>query len=372
MQLFDAVTLGEPRLTRDGYLVADAKIARTGIQLYTGKEVDPENKAGFRDKAIVRVFRPESEVFSSDALASFAHRPVTNDHPAEAVSATNWKAHSVGMTGNEIARDGDYIRVPMVVMDQAAIQDVKAGKRELSCGYQSKIVFDAGTTPQGEAYDAIQTDIRGNHLAIVARGRAGSECRIGDQGAPETGSPKAPSHHGDRRMTLKTIIVDGLPVETTDAGEAAINKLKGLLDQSAKALETANANHAKAIADKDAELAKKDVELEETKKKVVEDAALDALVADRAAVVTKAKALDPKVVTDGKSIAEIKRAVLGDTVKDKSEAYVDAAWDLKVVDAKDDTVRHAIQSQDHSINANDAWNDSVFDRAGVDLIKKGA
>lgn len=372
MQLFDAVTLGEPRLTRDGYLVADAKIARTGIQLYTGKEVDPENKAGFRDKAIVRVFRPESEVFSSDALASFAHRPVTNDHPAEAVSATNWKAHSVGMTGNEIARDGDFIRVPMVVMDQAAIQDVKAGKRELSCGYQSKIVFDAGTTPQGEAYDAIQTDIRGNHLAIVARGRAGSECRIGDQGAPETGSPKAPSHHGDRHMTLKTIIVDGLPVETTDAGEAAINKLKGLLDQSAKALETANANHAKAIADKDAELAKKDVELEETKKKVVEDAALDALVADRAAVVTKAKALAPKVVTDGKSIAEIKRAVLGDTVKDKSEAYVDAAWDLKVVDAKDDTVRHAIQSQDHSINANDAWNDAVFDRAGVDLIKKGA
>ena len=59
-------------------------------------------------------------------------------------------------------------------------------------------------------------------------------------------------------------------------------------------------------------------------------------------------------------------------MKDKSEAYVDAAWDLKVVDAKDDTVRHAIQSQDHSINANDAWNDAVFDRAGVELIKKGA
>jgi len=372
MQLFDAVTLGEPRLTRDGYLVADAKIARTGIQLYTGKEVDPENKQGWRDKAVVRVFRPESEVFSTDALASFAHRPVTNDHPAEAVSAANWKAHSVGMTGNEIARDGEYIRVPMVVMDQAAIADWKAGKRELSCGYESKIVFDAGTTPTGEAYDAIQTDIRGNHLAIVARGRAGSECRIGDQDAPFAGRKPASLPHGDRRMTLKTITVDGLPVETTDAGIAAIEKLRGLLTVSDAALTAEKTAHEKTKAEKDAELAKKDSELEEAKKKVVEDAALDALVADRAAVVAKAKALDPNVVTDGKSNAEIKKAVLGDTVKDKSDAYIDAAWDLKVVDAKDDTIRNAIQSQDHSVNSSDAWNDNVFASAGVTQLKKGA
>lgn len=368
MQLYDAVTLGEPRLTRDGYLVADAKIARTGIQLYAGKEVDPENKQGMRDRAVVRVYRPESEVFSTDALASFAHRPVTNDHPAEAVSASNWKSHSVGMTGNEIARDGDYIRVPMVVMDQAAVADWKAGKRELSCGYESKIVFDAGTTPQGEAYDAIQTNIRGNHLAIVARGRAGSECRIGDQGAPDADLKTAPLNHGDRRMTLKTITVDGLPVETTDAGIAAIEKLRGLLTVADTALTTEKTAHAKAIADKDAELAKKDGEIEELKKKVVEDAALDQLVADRAAVVTKAKALDAKVVTDGKSIGEIKRAVLGDTVKDKSDAYVDAAWDLKTADAND-TVRDAIRTQDQSINTSDAWNDSVFAAAGVDQKK---
>lgn len=369
MQLYDAVTLGEPRLTRDGYLVADAKIARTGIQLYSGKEVDPENKQGWRDRAVVRVYRPESEVFATDAMASFAHKPITDDHPSEAVSSKNWKAHSVGMTGNEIARDGAFIRVPMVVMDAASIQNWKDGKRELSCGYESQIVFDAGTTPEGEPYDAIQTNIRGNHLAIVGRGRAGSECRIGDhQGAPAVTSPP-PSIQGDRHMALKTIIVDGLPVETTDAGEAAVNKLRGLLSTADTALTTANTTHAKAIADKDAELAKKDGEIEELKKKVLDDAALDALVAERAAVVTKAKALDANVVTDGKSIADIKRAVLGDSVKDKSEAYIDAAWDMKTADAANNTVRDAIRTQDHSINANDAWNDNVFASAGVDLKK---
>ncbi|MBP1845913.1 hypothetical protein J2046_004187 [Rhizobium petrolearium] len=69
MQLFDAVILDGLRRTQDGYLVADARVARTGIQLYTGPEVDPENKHGFRDKAVVRVYRPEEEVFEGrDAL----------------------------------------------------------------------------------------------------------------------------------------------------------------------------------------------------------------------------------------------------------------------------------------------------------------
>lgn len=364
MILFDAVPLGEPRLTRDGFLVADAKIARTGIQLYAGKEVDPENAHGWRDKALVRVYRPESEVFAAEAMASFAHRTITDDHPKDPVSSKNWKGLAVGKTDGTIARDGDFLRVAMTIMDEATVDKWRGGKRELSCGYESQIVFDAGTTPEGEAYDAVQTNIRGNHLAIVGRGRAGSACRIGDQGASETGQSKAPVHQGDRLMTLKTITVDGLPVETTDAGIAAIEKMRGLLTVSDAALASEKAAHEKTKAEKDAEAAKKDVEIEDLKKKVVDGAALDALVADRAAVVTKAKALAPNVVTDGKSIADIKRAVLGDSVKDKSEAYVDAAWDMKATDSANNDVRDAIRSQDHSITS-DAWNDSIFVAAGV-------
>lgn len=371
MQLYDSVTLGEPRLTRDGYLVADAKIARAGIQLYTGKEVDPENKHGLRDKAIVRVFRPEEEVFSADALASFAHRPVTNDHPAEAVGASNWKAHSVGITGNEIARDGDFIRVPMVVMDQAAIDDWKAGKRELSCGYTSQLVFGDGISPAGEAYDAKQTNIRGNHLAIVARGRAGSECRIGDMGAPDAGDRKAPVHQGDRHMTLKTITVDGLPVETTDAGAAAIEKFRGLLDAAGKALAKSEEEKAKVEKEKDAELAKKDAEIADLKGKVLDAKAVDAMVADRAAVLAKAKSLKPDLVADGLSNLDVKKAVLGDTVKDKSEAYIDAAWDMTKGSETNDSARDAITHMDRA-DTKDAWGANVFDAAGVDLKKKAA
>jgi hypothetical protein len=193
MLFTDKITLDGSRRTGDGYLAANARVARTGIQSYLGREV------GKPDMASVKVYRPESEVFSTDALRSFAHRPVTNDHPPEAVSARNWKTHSVGMTGDEIARDGTFVRVPMVVMDQAAIDDVEAGKVELSMGYACDLDWTAGTTPEGEAYDAIQTNIRGNHLAIVAAGRAGPQCRIGDSWAAITTEQK------DAPMSLKTV-----------------------------------------------------------------------------------------------------------------------------------------------------------------------
>ncbi|MGO1079684.1 DUF2213 domain-containing protein, partial [Inquilinus sp. CA228] len=175
MLITDTVTLvGDRRTTQDGYLVAAARIARTGVQTYSGAEM------GRTDLATVRVWRPEEEVFAADALASMAHRPVTLDHPAEPVTAANWKAHSIGQVGGEVARDGDYIRVPLVLMDRAAVDAVMAGKRQLSVGYAAEIDWTPGTTPAGEAYDAVQRRIRANHLAVVDAARAGPACRIGD------------------------------------------------------------------------------------------------------------------------------------------------------------------------------------------------
>lgn len=175
MLITDTVALvGDRRTTQDGYLVAAARIARTGVQTYRGAEM------GRTDLATVRVWRPEEEVFAADALASMAHRPVTLDHPAEPVTSANWKAHSVGQVGGEVARDGDYVRVPLVLMDHAAIDAVIAGKRQLSVGYAAEIDWTPGTTPAGEAYDAVQRRIRANHLAVVDAARAGPACRIGD------------------------------------------------------------------------------------------------------------------------------------------------------------------------------------------------
>lgn len=390
----DAAPVSGLRKTRDGYAVAEVRAARTGIQQYAGVEV------GRPDLAVVNVYRPPESVFSADSMASYGFKPVTINHPAEGVTADSWKSLAVGVVGGDVVRDGGFVKVPLALMDAAAIKAVQDGTREISMGYVCDLAFEDGVTPEGEPYQAIQRDIRINHLALVPKGRAGPHCRVGDErhvadakadpatakaklkaaialhakhmngSAPTTGkageksqrammdlmeealaalsgdsarggmgSMDAHPHQalrstGDRHMTLKTITVDGLPVETTDAGIAAIDKLRGLLSTADAALTSANTAHAAAIAAKDADLATKDAEIDTLKAKVLDEKAIDALVADRASVVSKAKALDAKVVTDGKSNAEIKRAVLGDAAKDKSDAYVDAAFDLKTADLK--------------------------------------
>lgn len=328
MQFTDAAPIAGVRMTRDGYAVAEVRAARTGIQQYAGAEV------GRPDLAVVNVYRPPESVFANDSMASYGFKPVTINHPAAGVTADSWKALAVGVVGGDVVRDGGFVKVPLALMDAAAIKAVQDGTREISMGYVCDLAFEDGVTPEGERYQAIQKDIRINHLALVPKGRAGPQCRLGDQGAPETAPTEAPLNHGDRLMTLKTITVDGLPVETTDAGAIAIDLLRGKLSQAADAMSAAKTTHDAALAAKDAELAAKDAEIADLKAKVLDGAALDALVAERSTIVAKAKALDAKVVTDGKSNAEIKRAVLGDAAKDKSDAYVDAAFDLKTADIK--------------------------------------
>jgi hypothetical protein len=334
MLFTDKITLDGSRRTGDGYLAAHARVARTGIQLYAGREV------GKPEMDQVRVFRPESEVFSTDALRSFAHRPVTNDHPPEAVSARNWKTHSVGMTGDEIARDGTFVRVPMVVMDQTAIDDVEAGKVELSMGYACDLDWTAGTTPEGDAYDAIQTNIRGNHLAIVAAGRAGPQCRIGDSWAA------IPDHQESK---MKTFTVDGISVEMSDTAIQVVQKVLGQFADAKTALDAANTKVGEltaAVSTKDGEIVVLKKQVEDGK---MTPAQIDAAVQARSAVIADAKAITGAEVTaDGKADADIRRAAvnakLGDAAKDMDDAAIAGAFKALRASVGDvDPVRSAIR-----------------------------
>ncbi|MEE7545758.1 DUF2213 domain-containing protein [Xanthomonas sp. Kuri4-1] len=147
--------------------MADAKVSRIGIQQYLGSEV------GKPELPIVRLYRPPEKVFSDATLRSFAHRRMTNDHPPVMVDASNWKQYAVSQTGDEVRHDDKFVRVRLVPMDKAAIADWEAGKVELSQGYTAEIVFEEGVTPEGEPYDAVQRNIRNNHLALDHREPAG-------------------------------------------------------------------------------------------------------------------------------------------------------------------------------------------------------
>lgn len=159
--------------TPEGFLIChDVPIARTGPQDYLAREMmldgDPER--------IVTVQRYPEDVFETAALASFEGKPVTDGHPPENVGPENYSNYAKGHVQN-VRRSGDYIVADLYINDANLAEEVRNNvKREVSCGYLCSYV------PDGAGYR--QSNIRGNHVSVVPKGRAGSTVAIQDT-APE-------------------------------------------------------------------------------------------------------------------------------------------------------------------------------------------
>ncbi|MGI4776946.1 MAG: DUF2213 domain-containing protein [Janthinobacterium lividum] len=359
MKFNDAVSVTGVRRTDDGYLVAVARVARTGTQTYLGREVDPDNKHGLRDKATVTIYRPEASVFHPDAMKSYAHRPMTNGHPgSQVVNSQNWKDVAIGNTGSEVLRDGAFVQVPLVLMDAAAIEDYESGKRQLSMGYSAEIVFQDGVSPEGDAYDAYLGPMKMNHLSLEHLARGGNELRIGDQRAADASRNQRAKPEGGHDMAdMRKILVDGLTIETSEQGAQAVEKLQRQLNDAATASKTLTDAHAAALAGKDADLAKKDAEIDGLKAKVLTDADIDTRVKTRADLIATAKTIVDADYT-GKSEGEIRKtavlAKLGDAaLKDKPDAYIAARFDILVEDAAKDPVRQHLGDAANARNPGD-------------------
>ena len=301
----------------DGYLVCSPRIARTGIQVYRGAEV------GRPDLAQVRVYRPESEVMHRDAVKSLAGRPVTIEHPDVPVTSRNWSDFAVGHLGDEILRDGEFLRVPLHLMDAEAIGIVRDGKRQLSVGYTAVLQWGDGKTDGGEDYNAIQTSIRANHVAITHTARGGDKLRMGD--------------HRKKEARMAKLTVDGIDVEMEDRDaqlvERHINNLAKAaatataLQTDIAAVKTELANTTAVVAAKDAEVA--------TLKQQLADALSPEKRAEAArarnAVEQRARALvDSIKITDAMTDVEIRRQVVnsicGDTAKPWDDNQVSAVF----------------------------------------------
>lgn len=328
MEFLDKAHLKGVRKTKDGYLVGDVKCAKTGVQQYLAAEL------GVDGGGVINVYRPPEEVFSTDSLATYVGKPVTDDHPPEEVTSANWKVYASGDIGEGVLRDGEWVKVPVKLMDAQAVSKVESGKSEVSMGYTAEIDFVDGITPEGIAYQAIQRDIKINHLAIVDRGRAGVGNGFSDSANSLKWGTSPITKVGDNQVTLKTLIVDGLTVETTEDSVDAVRKIADAKSLAVKALTDANVEHKAVLATKDAELAAKDAEIDALKASKLSDADIDAMVQARSDLLAKAKLVADADFT-GLSDADIKKAAvvakLGDAaIAGKTEAYIDARFDILV------------------------------------------
>lgn len=162
---------GEVRASRkdeDGFLLVDAIVTRTGVFEYLNA-----------DGTIRRELRHPDDVFKGDSMKTMEMLPITLFHPqSKVVTSENSKELSVGFTGETLINDGKFITARLKITDKRAIDAIeKENIKELSLGYSVMLDQQSGVF-EGEPYNAVQTDITYNHLAIVPKGRAGEKASI--------------------------------------------------------------------------------------------------------------------------------------------------------------------------------------------------
>ena len=160
------------------YEVKKNPLSKVGVFPYLGKSIGAPEP----DK-IYNVYRPAEELNNQETIDSFKLIPWVDEHtmlgdtdsgltPAE-------KKGVQGVIGENIVFEDGYLFGNIKVFSDAMGSLIESGKRELSCGYRCAYEFVKGVF-DGQQYDAVQRNIRGNHLALVEEGRMGHEVAVLD------------------------------------------------------------------------------------------------------------------------------------------------------------------------------------------------
>lgn len=155
-------------------------LSKVGIFDYPGFQISPE----LDQQKIYKIYRPEDELNNPETIDSFRLLPFTDDHemlgdPEEGFTSAEEKGVH-GVIGEDVYFEDGYLKANLKIFSDALSDLISQGKKELSIGYRCLYDMTPGTY-NGEHYDGIQREIRGNHLALVQEGRSGSDIAVLDQ-----------------------------------------------------------------------------------------------------------------------------------------------------------------------------------------------
>lgn len=322
IQITDRSTIKAIR-TEEGFLVDSPVVGRIGIQNYLQE-----------DGTTLRALRPPDEVFSRDSLDSIQGKPITWGHVF--VNSENANRTVIGATASSGFRDGKFVRTKVSIFVGDAIESILLGDaQELSLGYGAELHFTPGwwndstleiiwrdkNTPSlpeninaadWHEFDVVQRKIRINHLAVVQRARAGRAARL---------------NVDEDNMFVKIKIGDA-EFEVPPAVKTQIDALQDALNQERSKKSTdqttieglkAKIDQQKAVIDgfgQERENLKKTWQAENKVRAELEISAKQFGIA--------CDSLSNKEI----KIEMLKRAGAGD-MADKSDAYIDAAYDLR-------------------------------------------
>lgn len=159
--------------------IEDNPISKVGVFPYSGRQIgapDPD--------AIYYVFRPPEELSNPETIESFKLTPFINEHPATLLGNVNGlsttdRKRVEGVIGEQVRFEYPYLRANIRIYSNDTIESIQFGKEEVSAGYRCTWEPREGVF-EGQPYQYVQRNIRGNHTALVSEGRSGPDVAIMD------------------------------------------------------------------------------------------------------------------------------------------------------------------------------------------------
>jgi hypothetical protein len=343
--------------TDEGYLQGRAIVTNVGVFKYIKLD-------SLGNRVIVRELRPPSEVFDMDSLDSLKLKPITDTHPSEAVNNENISKLQAGFAGDDIRTSGPYISAPMTVTKPETVDGIEKGNLAISCGYTVDLIEQSGTY-LGTDYDAIQTNIRYNHIAVnIEKGRAGDAVvmkldsfdayHIDEDESAKKKKEKAEKNPEEEleenkkkdnknlninkeETMLKKVKIDSVEYEAEARVIEELHKTQEKVDSSDKEVSKLKEDNQKIEAELDS---KKD-EIEQLKKdneelkKVDHSDEIEKAVNAKLVLLKNAEKADVEL-KDDMSDNDIKKAVVlsvypkADEAKLENQAYLDSRFDIAI------------------------------------------
>ena len=163
----------------DGRLhIAKSHISKATVNPYYGSEIPNYEKLGLIPTQIYYMFRDPVEL--ARGASTFARNPILKKHIPVSADAPRQDL-IVGTIGSDVEFNDPYLDADVCIWDAGAIAGIETDMvREFSCAYHYVAVMEPGEY-HGQRYDGRMTEIRGNHLALVEAGRAGSDVLAADE-----------------------------------------------------------------------------------------------------------------------------------------------------------------------------------------------
>ena len=163
--------------------IIDNPLSKVGVFQYLGSTIDRSGEFGLDQSKIYNVYRPAEELSDPECIESFRLLPWTDEHamlgseedglmPAE-------KKGVHGVIGENVTFNDGYLKANIKVFSEKMAKKIQDGKKELSIGYRCLYEMSSGVYDNTH-YDAIQREIRGNHVALVEQGRSGPDVAVLD------------------------------------------------------------------------------------------------------------------------------------------------------------------------------------------------